>query len=360
MESSTGIGEHVRNNNDVEEIIVEDFEAPEPTRLNNTELHDLFLQHKRGHLRDGMKLCWRSMLAISGYQSMRRIRKLYEDWEDSHIVFDHRVVRRIENHKGTGKVFLDAQARKECLVEIGKLTMQVGGMKMAEFKRFLTPYVRATISRWLRPISANADLDRIFSESIWSTQYRALLPEHIQKGDKSLLRRLTKRNDICVWLTQYVMQYVACRGVDGKLYPHTADMRAILAATSCNFDAYCLLLEGGNFNREAGRTTIEAKNLTRKTKTGIKILKKNEGGLLLGAYSDEATTEWKKWLSILKNRIANGQDIDGEEFEFDSELILDVVNGASNDEMAYGSCSSASCNNLIYSAKFIYAPEHIQ
>ena len=221
-------------------------------RMDNEGLSKLFGMRSSGAKHNGKNLSFRKILELAGLTSMRGIQKLYKEWEDSALFICDRVVRRQEC-AGNGKVFLDEVAENKCKAEIVKFTIQLGGMLFEKFKEFITPYVRETISRWARAPAnwEHMDLSGVFTIGVWSANYFKLLPELVRKGDRALLRRLNKRNDILVWITHFVMLIVACMGSDGRLYPLTEDLTTVTPQTSSNFDTFVMLLEGGEFEKQA-------------------------------------------------------------------------------------------------------------
>jgi hypothetical protein len=218
--------------------------------------------------------------------------------------------------------------------------IQVGGFKLDRFIKMMNMYVRKTLAR--SSVHDWNDVQRVsdgvpkrhISMRTYNSYYKHFLAEEVREGDKALAKRMVVRNDAL----NYGVLVVACEGYVLRLWTFSKDRGCPVPGSVLNLDTFADVMEGRHFKNEKGGTTKEHKNLSRKSKHGVKFQTSNEKSESVRESLDEVQNlEEKfraKFIQIIDKMIANGEHLEESEDDKndDGELAGYFVDGRDRDD----------------------------
>ena len=166
---------------------------------------------------------------------------------------------------------------KKAVKDAASATTTVGGMSYTTFLSFINPYVRKTRIQYNKA-GANDEqfpLSEFATDKTLKWYYRRVLPWPVRRGDRAIQARLNVRNDLLAWISHHCMIVAVVAGCDGKTWPHSVDKLVPRAYSCMNVDAFSVKVEGGEFDKCAGRTSYDAVLDARQSGHGLKIMDNN-------------------------------------------------------------------------------------
>jgi len=203
---------------------------------------------------------------------------------------------------GGNTPLLSPELLKKAVKEAASATTTVGGMSYTTFLSFIDPYVRKTRIQY-RKAGANDNqfpLSEFATDKTLKWHYRRVLPWAVRRGDRAIQARLNVRNDLLAWISHHCMIAAVVAGCDGKTWPHSVDKLVPRSYSCMNVDAFSVKVEGGEFDKCAGRTSYDAVLDARQSGHGLKIMDNNSRVHVGPIDEDDNDEQHKRWVQSLE------------------------------------------------------------